>query len=129
MKYILLKKFIVLLLAFFFMIPVCEAQRYRRSIRNPEKHLFNRSLNKKNTTVKESPSIVRAKKKQADNKKKADREYYDYVKASRKRAVKIQSPEVQDRMLNNRKESELKYKEKKKKMSENSRKTGRKYRK
>jgi hypothetical protein len=129
MKNLLSKKVIVLLLAFFFVIPVCEAQRYKRSIRNPERYQFGKSLNKKNVKVKESPSVVRAKKKQAANEKKVKKEYDDYVKESRKRAVKIQSPEVQARMLDNRKESDLKYKEKKKKMAENSRKTGRKYRK
>ena len=127
MKNLLIKKFIVLLLAFFLIIPVCEAQRYKRSIRNPERHLYGKSLNKKNVRVKESPSVVRAKKKQAANEKKADKEYDDYVKESRKRAVKIQSPEVQARMLDNRKQSDLNYKEKKKKLAENSRKTGRKY--
>lgn len=128
MKNLLLQKSIILLLAFFFLNPVCEAQSYKRSIRNPERYLFGKSLNKKNVKVKESPSVVRAKKKQAANAKKAEKEYDDYVKESRKRAVKIQSPEVQARMLENRKESDLKYKEKKKKMAENSRKTGRKYR-
>jgi hypothetical protein len=127
MKNILLKKFIVLLLASFFVIPVCEAQRYKRTIRNPERYLFGKSLNKKNVKVKESPSIVRAKKKQAASEKKADKEYADYVKASRKRAVKIQSPEVQARILDDRKQSDLNYKGKKKKLAENSRKAGRKY--
>jgi len=50
------------------------------------------------------------------------------VKDSRKRAVKIQSPEVQARMLENRKEADLKYKEKIKKRNKSSKKTARKYR-
>jgi len=127
MKNLSLNKFIVLLLVFFLIIPVCEAQRYKRSLRNPERYLFNKSLNKKNVKVRESPSVMKAKKKQAASEKKADKEYADYVKASRKRAVKIQSPEVHARMLHNRKPSDLNYKEKKKKLAENSRKTGRKY--
>ena len=127
MKKLLLQKSIVLMLAFFFLIPVCEGQRYKRSIRNPERYLYGKSLNKKNVRVKESPSVVRAKKKQAAIEKKADKEYNEYVKESRKRAVKIQSPEVQARMLENRKESDLKYKEKKKNIVKNSRKTGKKY--
>ncbi len=127
MKNLLLKKLIILFLSFFFVIPVCEAQRYRRSIRNPERYLFGKSLTKSNVKVKESPGVVRAKKKQAANEKKSDKEYADYVKASRKRAVKIQSPEVQARMLDNRKQSDLNYKEKKKNLAKNSRRAGRKY--
>jgi hypothetical protein len=49
------------------------------------------------------------------------------VKKSRKHALEIQSPEVKARMLENRKEADLKYKEKKKNRAESSRKTGRKY--
>jgi hypothetical protein len=41
--------------------------------------------------------------------------------------VKIQSPEVQSRMLENRKEANLKYKEKSKRVSKSSKKAGRKY--
>jgi hypothetical protein len=106
---------------------VCEAQKYKRSIRNPERELFGKSLNTKNVKYREAPSIVRAKKKQAANEKKLDKEYNEYVKNSRKRAVKIQSPEVKARMLENRKESDLKYKEKKKNRTKSSKKAGRKY--
>ncbi len=106
---------------------MCEAQKYKRSIRNPERELFGKSLNTKTVKYKESPSIVRAKKKQAANEKKLDKEYDAYVKKSRKRAVEIQSPEVKARMLENRKEADLKYKEKKKNRTESSKKTGRKY--
>jgi hypothetical protein len=49
------------------------------------------------------------------------------VKESRRRSVEIQSPEVKARMLENRKESDLKYKEKKKNRTERSKKTARKY--
>jgi hypothetical protein len=127
MKYLIYRRFLIILLALSVMVPVCEAQRYKKSLRNPERYLFGKSLNNKNTKVRESPSIVRAKKKQAENQKKNKKEYDEFVKDSRKRAFKIQSPDVQARMVENKKESDLKYKEKRKKMAENSRKTGRKY--
>ncbi len=127
MKYLIFKRFLIILLTLSVMVPVCEAQRYKKSLRNPERYLFGKSLNNKNTKVRESPSIVRAKKKQTANQKKNKKEYDEFVKDSRKRAVKIQSPDVQARMVENKKESDLKYKEKRKKMAENSRKTGRKY--
>ena len=59
---------------------------------------------------------------------KLKKEQKAYVKETRKRAVKIQSPEVQARMIENRKESDLRYREKVKKLKKNSGKTARKYR-
>jgi len=109
-------------------ISVSEAQRYKRSIRNPERELFGKSLNTKRVKYRESPSVVRAKKKQAANQEKLKRDYAEYVKNERKRAEEIQSPEVRERMTANRKESELKYKEKKKKRTADGKRTGRKFR-
>lgn len=119
----------VILLAILFCITIsgCEAQRYKRSIRNPERDLFGKSLNTKNVKYREAPSIVKAKKKQAAKKEKLKKEYSATIKENRKRAVKIQSPEVKERMINNRKQSDLNYKNKKKKMEKNSKRTGKKY--
>ncbi len=128
MKYFPFKKLFFVFLILFCAVSVCEAQRYKRSIRNPERELFGKSLNNKTVKYKESPSIVRAKKKQAANEKKLNKEYDAHVKESRKRSVEIQSPEVKARMLENRKESDLKYKEKKKNRAERSKKPARKYR-
>jgi len=127
MKDLSLKKLFFIFLIIFCAVSVCEAQRYKRSIGNPERELFGKSLNTKTVKYRESPSIVRAKKKQAANEKKLKKEFKAYVKKSRKHAVEIQSPEVKARMLENRKEADLKYKEKKKSRAESSRKTGRKY--
>jgi hypothetical protein len=127
MKGISFKKLFSVFLILFCAVSVCEAQKYKRSIRNPERELFGKSLNTKTAKYREAPSIVRAKKKQAANEKKLDKEYNAYVKKSRKRSVEIQSPEVKARMLENRKESDLRYKEKKKNRTEISKKTGRKY--
>jgi hypothetical protein len=123
-----INKLFLLLVIFSCAVSVCDAQKYKRSIRNPERELFEKSLNNKTVKYKEAPSIVRAKKKQAANEKKNKKEFYAYVKEQRKRAVKIQSPEVRTRMIENRKDSDVRYKEKKKRLSENSRKTGKKYR-
>ncbi len=128
MKDFSFKKLFFIFLILFFAVSVCEAQRYKRSIRNPERELFKKSLNNKTVKYREAPSIVRAKKKQAANEKKLDKEYDALVKESRKRSVEIQSPEVKARILENRKESDLKYKEKKKNRTERSKKIARKYR-
>jgi hypothetical protein len=128
MEDIQFKKLFLIFLILFCTVSLCEAQRYKRSIRNPERELFKKSLNTKTVKYREAPSIVRAKKKQAANEKKLDKEYDAHVKESRKRSVEIQSPEVKARMLENRKESDLNYKEKKKNRTEKSKKIARKYR-
>jgi hypothetical protein len=127
MKGVSLKRLFFFLLILFCTVSGCEAQRYKRSIRNPERDLFGKSLNNKTVKFKEAPSVVRAKKKQAANEKNLDKEYNAYVKKSKKHAFEIQSPQVKTRMLENRKEADLKYKEKKKNRAENTKKTARKY--
>jgi hypothetical protein len=127
MKDLSLKKLFSIFLIMFCVVSMCEAQRYKRSINNPERQLFGKSLNTKTVKYRESPSVVRAKKKQAANEKKLDKEYKTYVKKSRKHVIEIQSPEVKARMLENRKETDLKFKEKKKRRAESSRKTDRKH--
>lgn len=127
MKNFPVKKLILFFMILSFMVSACEAQRYKRSIRNPERQLFGKSLNTKNVKYREAPSIVRAKRKQAANQEKLKKEYNAAVKENRKHAMKIQSPEVKTRMLDNRKEADSRYKEKKKNMNNNSRRAGKKY--
>ena len=127
MKNLQVKKLILLLLIISLSFSVCEAQKSKGKINNPERALFGKSLNNKTVKYKESPSVVRAKKKQAANEKKLKKEYEAYIKDQRKRAMKIQSPEVQTRMINNRKEADSKYKEKKKRNKQAARKTAKKY--
>lgn len=122
------KKLFFLLLFLIFSVSVCEAQKYKRSIRNPERALFGKTLGTKEVKYRESPSVVRAKRKQAANQEKLKKEQKAFVKETRKRAVKIQSPEVQDRMLENRKEADLRYREKSRKLKKSSGKPARKYR-
>ena len=128
MRELSFKKLFFLLLVLIYSVSVCEAQKYKRSTRNPERSLFGKTLGTKEVKYRESPSVVRAKRKQAKNQAKLDKEYKEYVKDSRKRAVKIQSPEVQDRMIENRKEADLKYREKARKTKKNSGNKDRKYR-
>jgi hypothetical protein len=127
MKNFQVKKILLLLLLLSVPALMCEAQRSRRGAGNPERVLFGKSLNTKNVKYRESRAVTKAKRKQEANKRRQDKEYYAYVKEGRKRAVKIQSPEVQERMLANRKEANLKYKEKSKRVSKSSRQAGRKY--
>ncbi|MDP4224464.1 MAG: hypothetical protein Q8868_14245 [Bacteroidota bacterium] len=123
MKNLFLKRILIVIILAGLAMQVCEAQRTN----NPEREIFKKSLHTKKKKVKESPSVVRAKNKQAANKKKSDEEYNAYVKQQRKHAFEIQSPDVRSRMIENRKESDARYKEKKKNRTENSRKAGKKY--
>jgi hypothetical protein len=127
MKDLPVKKLILFFLIISLTVSACEAQKYKRNMRNPERELFGKSLNNKTVKYKEAPSIVRAKKKQAKNMKKLDKEYKAYVKKGKERALKIQSPEVKDRIINDRKETDLKYKEKKKRNNQETKKAGNKY--
>ncbi len=106
----------------------CDAQVLKKAPRNPEKGLFGKSLNKKNTRVRESPAVRKAKKKQADNQKKLKKEYAELVKNNRERSLEIQSPEVRERMLENRKEADLRSIERRKQNKANSKGAARKYR-
>jgi hypothetical protein len=76
---------------------------------------------------REAPSIVRARKKQEARQEQLKKEYDKYVKEQRKRAYDIQSPEVQERMKQNRKETDQSYKEKRKKQKEKSKEKRGKY--
>ncbi len=125
-----IKHLITLVIFVSLSISVCEAQNYKRSIRNPERWLFGKSLdNKKEAKIKESRGVVKAKKKQAANEKRLNKEYDDFVKKSQKRAVEIQTPEVQARMKENRREAENRYREKNRNVAKNTRKAGKKYKK
>lgn len=115
----MVKKITLLFLVFLLAVSAGQAQR-------PGK-LFGKSPNTRQTRAGEPKSVVKAKKKQEANAKKLDKEYDQYVKDSRKRAVKIQSPEVRERMIQNRKDADKQYKVKRKKVTEKSREAGRKY--
>ena len=115
---------VLLIFVFSGSLPVCEAQR---ASRNPEKTLFGKSHNRKQTKIRELPAVRQAKKKQEANERKLDKEYAKYVEENRKHSLAIQTPEVKERMISNRKESEKSYKAKKKRRKENFRKAGMKF--
>lgn len=123
----MVKKLILVFLIYSLVVSAGEAQRPGNRTGNQDKRLFGKSLNTRQTKVSEPKSVIKAKKKQEANAKKSDKEYDQYVKDSRKRSVKIQSPEVQDRMIQNRKDADKHYKVKRRKTTENSRNVGRKY--
>ena len=123
------KRIFALAIVFAFAVSASSGQENKRYVRNPEKNLFGKSLNNKKVKVKESKSIVRAKKKQSKAQKRQEKEYADYIKKNRSRALEIQSPEVRTRMKQNRKEADINYMNKKKKVEKDTRAAARKYKK
>ena len=121
-------KLILLGFVFFSGAYNCDAQILKRAPRNPERELFGKSLNTSNRKVRESRGVRQAKKKQADNQKRLKKEYAEAVKKNRARYLEIQSPEVRERIVENRKEADLRSIERKKQQKANSRNAARKYR-
>ena len=106
-----------------------DSQIFRKNAsRKAEKDLFGTSLSKKKAPkVKEPRSVTRAKRKQEAKKRKLDKDYEKYVKKSKKRAFDIQTPEVQERMKQNQKDTAIRDKLKKKKVRSGTKKAREKY--
>jgi hypothetical protein len=102
-------------------------EAYDRAPKKSEKGLFSKihifGGNKKKMTP---GSAADAKKRQAEIKKKEDKEWAKSVKASQKRTYDIQTPDVQARMKQNKKDATMRDKAQKKRVRQNSRKAGRK---
>ena len=75
----------------------------------------------------EPKAARKARKKQEAKEKKQDKEYENFVRNNQKRSIEIQTPEVQERMKQNVKDANAKYKARKKTNASRSKKTGRKY--
>jgi hypothetical protein len=124
-----MKRFLLILFLILFVSGTGNAQIFHKSGRgNVEKGLFGKtSRGGKEVKVKEPRKVLKAKKKQEANEKKLKKEYADSVEKSRKRSYDIQTPEVQARMKQNQANTELRNKEKKKRIKEGSKKAGKKY--
>lgn len=123
-------RFIVFTIVLSLSVPLCEAQSVKvPQTSKPGSGLPGKSAMKKKATKKQGPVSAKNVKKNADAKEKQKkREYAQYVRENQKRSIKIQTPEVQERMKQNRKDSDSKYKMKKKSNSTRTKKAGRKYR-
>jgi hypothetical protein len=125
-----MKRFFIILFIFVVTVSSGNSQIFHKNASSKvEKDLFGKSLTKKKAPkVQESRSVTKAKKKQAAKKRKLDKDYAKYVKESKKRAFDIQSPEVQERMKQDKKNTTARDKEKKKKIRSSTKKAGKKYR-
>jgi hypothetical protein len=129
MNFLHLRKFLLCLVVATFILGTGNAQFSKSSgSKNPEKGLFGKTVGSSKTVkVKEPRSVQKARKKQEKNEKRLKNEYEKSVERSRKRTYDIQSPEVQARMKQNQKDTELRNKEKKKRIKTNSKKAAKKY--
>jgi hypothetical protein len=125
MNNISLRKLFLSLFLLSMAIGTCNAQLFHK---NPEKQLFGKTAGiKRAPKVKEPGSALRAKRKQERNDRRLKKEYDKNVRRSQKRTIDIQTPEVQARMKQNKKEYTLRDKEKKKKIKASTKKAGEKY--
>ena len=123
------KRIFIILFILTFAVSSANSQIFRKNAsRKAEKDLFGTSLSKKKAPkVKEPRSVTRAKKKQEAKKRKLDKDYAKFIKKSQKRTIDIQTPEVQERMKQDKKDTAARDKEKKKKIRSGTRKAGKKY--
>jgi hypothetical protein len=125
MNNISLRKLFLFIFILLLAIGSCNAQIFHR---NPERQLFGKTPGiKKEPKVKESRTVLRAKKKQEANDRKLKRDYDKSIRRSQKRTIDIQTPEVQKRMKQNRKDYTARDKEKRKNVKSNTKKAGKKY--
>ncbi len=85
------------------------------------------SKNRK-TKIKKPMSVKKAQRLQALREKKLEREYKRTIKENRKRSLEIQTPEVRERMKQNIKDANARYKNKRKTNTSRTKKVKKKYR-
>ncbi|MGD0755829.1 MAG: hypothetical protein ABR927_12285 [Bacteroidales bacterium] len=125
MNNISLRKLILFIFILLLSVGSVNAQIFHK---NPEKQLFGKTLGrKKEPKVKESRTVIRAKRKQEAHERKLNKDYEKSVRRSQKRTIDIQSPEVQKRMKQNKKEYTVRDKEKRKKVKASTKRAGEKY--
>jgi hypothetical protein len=125
------RRLLVFLLVLVIGISVCNAQAFGDRAPKPEKKgLFGMFSGKKSSGKVNAPKKVsQVKKEQAKKKQKADAAYAKSIEESKKRTIKIQTPDVQERMKMNQKEIADREKAKKKKTSDASKRAARKFKK
>jgi hypothetical protein len=129
MKNLVLRVCIIVFLTFNLSFALCEAQIFGTgSSKNFERRLFGKSTVKKETKkVKEPRKVSLAKRKQSKNDAKLKKDYAKFIKESQKRSIEIQTPEVQERMKQNRKQTVMNNKERQKAVKVATKKAGKKY--
>lgn len=130
MKLLHLIRLLISLLILMFSFTSGEAQSFER----PPEHKLTKGVSKKapgrkrQVKISEPRSVSKAIRKQKTEEKKRVRANKQLLKDDRKRHLEIQSPEVRERIIQNRKDADANYKLKKKAVASKNKKNGRKYR-
>jgi len=130
MKLLHLKRLLIPLIVLFLSVTSGEAQSFER----PPEHKLVKGVSKrapgrkKQVKVSEPRSVSKAIRKQKAAERKQARDYRKKLKDDRERHLEIQSPEVRERIVQNRKEADTNYKVKKKAVASKNKKAARKYR-
>jgi hydroxypyruvate isomerase len=124
-----MRKFCFFVIIFLLTIDSSNAQISQKyNSKKVNKGLFGITFGKKKEAKGIKPlSAGKAKKKQEAKDRKLKKDYAKSVKMSQKRTIDIQTPEVQARMLQNKKDSKMRDKLKKKKVKASTKKAGEKY--
>jgi hypothetical protein len=119
------RKCILFVLLFSLAIGSSNAQIFHK---NPEKQLLGKShSSRKEPKVKEPRKVLKAERKQEANDRRLEKNYEKSIKKSQKRTIDIQTPEVQARMKQNKKDTAVREKEKRKKVRASTQEAGKKY--
>ena len=89
--------------------------------------LFSPQSKNRKTKIKKPMSVKKAQRLQAKKEKKLKRDYEKTIKENHKRSLEIQTPEVRERMKQNLKNSNSRYKDKRKTNTSRTKKAKRKF--
>ena len=125
-------RFLILTLTLSFFLVSVEAQSFSRPPVKGQKKglsaLFKKSPGRtKSVKIREPKAAGKARKKQEAKDKQLKKDYNKFVRDNQKRSIEIQTPAVQERMKQNIKDADTRYKNKKKNSSSRTKSAGRKY--
>jgi hypothetical protein len=131
MKRLSVRHLLVFVLIITIGISVCDAQTAgSKGSKHSGKGLSGIFSGKRSDSkIKKPKTASQVKKEQAKKDKKLNEDYAKSVKESQKRTIKIQTPDVQHRMKQDKKDIVTREKGRKKNTSAATRKAGRKYKK
>ena len=122
------KKILIFTLFFSFSAAICEAQSFDKPVTKLDRNVSKRTIRQKKDKYHGPKSVKRAQNKQAAKDRKLKKDYKKFVKENQQRSFEIQTPEVKERMKQNKKNVNASYKAKKKNNSYRTRNAGKKYR-
>jgi len=123
------KKLFAALMLILFTVSVCNAQTFERSpAPRQNKSIANKGPKKQKVVKVKGPKAAqKAQRKQAAKDRKLKNDYKKFVKNNQKRSIQIQTPEVQDRMKQNKKDIAARDKAKKKNNKSKTKRGAKKY--